>query len=58
MEFTEGKIQRKKVLLQLNYQIRNSGIQIVTTQEEGELQHWDYYLRLVASAFCETVLLF
>lgn len=53
-EFTKGKIQRKKG--SHSNEIINSGVQIVTTvQEEGGLQHWDYYLRLVASAFCGTL---
>lgn len=52
MEFTKGKIQRIK---SFPPKIIKSEVQIITTQ--GELQHWVYYLRLVASAFCETVLL-
>lgn len=52
MEFTKGKIQRIKGFPP---KIIKSEVQIITTQ--GELQHWVYYLRLVASAFCETVLL-
>lgn len=46
--------KRKIVSLKL---IIKSGVQIVTIQEEGELQHWNYYLRLVASVFCETIAL-
>lgn len=36
----------------------NSEVQIVTIMEEERvLQRWDYYLRLLASAFCGTILL-
>lgn len=45
--------KRKIVSLKL---IIKSGVQIVTIQK-GELQHWNYYLRLVASVSCETILL-
>lgn len=55
MEFTKGKIQRIK-RSHPNLIIK-SGVQIVIIQEEGKLQHWDYNLKLVASAFCETILL-
>lgn len=54
MEFTKGKIQRIKGFPP---KIIKSEVQIITQEGERELQHWVYYLRLVASAFCETVVL-
>lgn len=55
VSYRTQKMRNKKKMVSPKLIIK-SGVQIVIIQE-GELQHWNYYLRLVASVFCETILL-